>query len=188
MRLSNFQQLQSEIRKKISLNLVDSFGASFVEALDQKQAKQVLGFALDLIRPYFQGLNLRVAALSAENIEINIPAKVLHQDEHLGVDEGVICSAALFAFRLLWKRNSPSEQMNLDLQKLEFERVRLAKGDLRLKIHFSKVTREAILAELVDKSESMIELTAMIFDQEDQLVAKTQLIASLKRPQALEWK
>lgn len=204
MRLRNIQRFQSRIQKKIGQKINKNLHENFErltdiveevsEAIDSKSPKTVLNFALDVLKPYLRALGLRIARISEEQIEVILPEKFHNSGTFevgsldLQPDEGAICSAATFAFRQLWKRNSPKGRFSISVQKLSFERVREMRGDLSFRFELSKFTRETIFANLADKEKSESEFVIHVYNEAEQIVAEVHIIADLFLNKTLDWK
>jgi hypothetical protein len=194
MRLRNFQQIQSHLQKKISKNINKKFNKitglveEVTEQLDLRQPKTVLNFALDMIKPYLQTLGLRISKLSEEQIEVVLPEKFKYMDINQELDEGAVCSAAVFSFRQLWNRNSPKGHFEIHIQKIHFERFRDLHSDLLLRLELGKLNREAIFADLSDTKRASTDMIVHIYDREEQLVGQVNILADLKLIEAIERK
>jgi hypothetical protein len=194
MRLRNFQQIQSRLQKKFGKNLNKKFNKitglmeEVTEQIDLRQPKTVLNFALDMIKPYLQTLGLRISKLSEEQIEVVLPEKFKYMDVNQELDEGAVCSAAVFAFRQLWLRNSPKGHFEIHIQKIQFERFRDLASDLFLRLELGTLNREAIFADLSDRKKAQTDMIVHIYDQKEQLVGQVNILAELNLVEAIEWK
>lgn|GEM_PF-4214051 len=158
----------------------------------QQQAQEILGLALDLTKPYLQGLGFRVAKLSPELIELIIPQKALLAGANGGLDEGldpaILCQAATYALNLLWLRSAhPQISARLWIRKLECEQIRPAVGNQRLTLTHSTILMESLRlalqqhgAPLEDKEPLRAQWTAQVFDQQESLTAKIEITAELR--------
>lgn len=161
------------------------------EAIDAKSPKTVLNFALDVIKPYLQALGLRVSRISEENIEVILPAKFQSTSQDQQLDEGAICSAGIFAFKQLWKKNSPKGKFSISIQKIIFEKIRTHQfehGDLSLRFELPKLTRETIFADLSDRENNQSQFLILVYNQSEHIVAEIHLVADLHLNKSLEWK
>ena len=194
LRVRQYQHFQAELEKSFRQRLgqwsgsVETALENLAEQVDIKQPKQVLQFALDVVRPYLQSLGLRVAKLTAENIEVVLPEHPLHQDMKSFLDEGAVCSASLFAFRKLWKRNAPKGPFSWKVLKFEFEALRELQGPLHIKWNLPTLQREALYAELAETQRALQDTVVHVFNGQDQLVAQVHLHAELRAMKILDWK
>jgi hypothetical protein len=187
---TNFQHIRTGLSKKLNKRILKVTEAveDFADHLDAKHPKQALNFALDLLKPYLQALGLRIAKLSEEQVEVIMPEKVLFQNSEHEHDEGAIVTAALFAYKTLWSKNAPKGNFQVQIKKVELEKVRAATGDLHIKILMSKLAREAVFADLADHNSATQEIQLQIYDINKQVVAQVQVSAMLKLAVSLDWK
>ncbi len=195
LRLRKYQHFKAELQKKwgaeisrVTHHFQDSL-EHITAQLEPGGPKKVINLALDVMRPYFkpylQSLGLRISRLTYQNIEVILPAKFLLEDSQENVDEGAAVTAALFAFRTLWKKNSPRRIFQVEILNFEFEHLRPLQAPLFLRFNLTSSQRESIYVELSDQSRSIHESTVQIYDQEDQAVAKVLIKAELKMEKVL---
>lgn len=197
MKFNNYQHFQKNVGKKLSKNLKKMTGSAYelaetlaeelVSHLQGKQPRHILNFALDFIRPYIQTLGLRVSKLTPEKVEIVIPSKALHQDANQNLDEGALVSAALFAFKTLWRKNAPKGHFKIEVKKFEYEKIRDPQAPVRIRIEMSALARETLFAELSENKSAVQELTANILDTDQQILAKVHIQAELGLLKAINW-
>jgi hypothetical protein len=197
MKFNNYQHFQKSVSKKLSKNLkkitssandlAETLAEELVNHIQGKPPQHILNFALDFIRPYIQTLGLRVSKLTSENVEVVIPGKVLYQDVNQNLDEGALISASLFAFKKLWKKNSPKGHFKIEIKKIEFEKIRDPKAPVRIRLELSAMTRETIFADLVESKTATQDIMAHILDSELQVLAKVHIQAELSLLKAINW-
>ena len=194
MRFGIFQQIVQQISEQglpktvssaVNISVTKSVeGAERVlDALPHRgrirSVRDAFSVALDLAKPYWQGLGLRIVKLGPAGIEVIVPAKLNNADAHQEIEEGVLCSASLFALRSLWQRMAPREGTNLWVQKIEFERLHdftqrtpSTNGDLRIKTELLPTNRELLYAELLKSSKAQMQWSLLVTNENEKLVAR----------------
>jgi hypothetical protein len=143
---------------------------------------------LDLARPYLQSLGLRISRLTFQDVEVVLPGKRMQQDAQQNFDEGAVVSAALFAYRKLWRKNAPKGPFSMKISSFEFERMLDLRGPLFLRVNLSPLQREAVYAELAQQKKSNHESVVQVFDPEDRVVAKLLVRSELQAQRVIGWK
>ncbi len=178
LKIPKYQHIQAHISRLTGV-FQDSL-QDLTEHMNSGPPKQILNLALDVMRPYLRSLGLRVSQLSFQDIEVVIPAKPLSQDSQEQLDEGAVISAALFAFRRLWRKNAPRGSFHVDVLNFEFERLQPLSAPLFVRGHLPVSQREAIYVELSEHQRSVHEAGLQVYDEENQVVAKI-LVKSVLR-------
>jgi hypothetical protein len=160
-----------------------------IEALPKnasaQSVKEALSSALDLARPYWQRLGLRVVRLSSSVIEIHIPKNMATQLNEV-IEEGVLCSAAVYAVRTLWEKAAPNTRTVMQIQRIEFERCGDFSSHLRLKAELPALSRELLYADLQNKDQATQDWSLLITNENEALVAKLNLNCTYKNRKAPE--
>ena len=159
-----------------------------VEQINSPQARQILNSALDLVRPHFLSLGIRVTRLGTHEIEILVPRKMRNLDDRGDFIPGILMSATTEAYRLLWTRNAPPGEFQVTLEQVQFQALKTARGDVRVRFQLSDLAREARLAELSKNKISEHEGVLRLYDEEDQVCAEVQVKSRLLLKEMLEWK
>ena len=177
MRLGNFQQIVDQALQQAfqqTLNGADKLLESLPSSKEGLSVRAIMSSLLDLAKPYWQRLGLRVVKIHQDFIEIHIPANVVTTQNGV-IEEGVLCSAAVFAVRVLWERNSPSLKTQLEVYRFDFERVEAYRGDLRLRAQLPSLQRELMLANVASDQSTPMEWSLLIHGEDDKVVAKIHL-------------
>jgi acyl-coenzyme A thioesterase PaaI-like protein len=153
-----------------------------------RKTKQGLNFALDYVRPFFKSLGLRIAKLRSTQIEIIIPTKPKNWKSNGRIHEGVLLSTMIEAIEILWHRNRPEGNFNLQIQKAQIEFYKTLNSDIRFRMEMTEIERESVFAELNKTQESEQELIGKFYNQDEILVAEGQLKIKLTSPLEIEWK
>jgi hypothetical protein len=180
MTLRDFQQDFNKIAEQIV--------GQIAEQINSRHAKQVLNSALDLIRPHFLSLGLRVTRLSNSEIEILLPKKSRNLDERGDFLPGILISSATEAYRLLWMRNAPAGEFQLRILAVQYQALKNPKGSVRVRLQLSDLSREANLAELTKRKSSEHEGVLRLHDEDDQICAEIIVKGLLSIQEMLEWK
>lgn len=180
MRVRDFQQDFNKIAEQIV--------GQIAEQISSPHAKRVLNSALDLIRPHFLSLGLRVTRLGAHEIEVLIPKKKRNLDERGDFIPGILMSSATEAYRLLWTRNAPPGEFQIIIDGVQYQALKNPKGVVRVRMELSELSREARLAELSKNKSSEHEGVLRLHDEEDQICAEINIKSRLLLKEMLEWK
>lgn len=187
MTLRDFQRDFNKNFNKIT-DLVEGVVSDFAEQISSPQAKKVLNSALDLIRPHFLSIGARISILGTSQVELNLPRKARNLDEHGQILPGVQISAAIEAYRLLWKRNAPHGEFQIVIKNVQTRFLKFTKDDLKIRGELGDVAREARWAELSKNKQSQHEMTLHLFDSEDQICTEVEIQSELYLKEMLEWK
>jgi hypothetical protein len=160
----------------------------FAEQVTSPQAKKALNSALDLIRPHFLSIGARISVLGTSQVELTLPRKARNLDEHGQILPGVQISAAIEAYRLLWKRNAPEGQFQVAIRNVEARFLKFTKDDLKIRGELGDVAREARWAELSKNKQSHHEMTLHLFDEQGQICTEVDIESDLYLKEMLEWK
>ena len=187
MTLRAFQRDFNKNFNKIT-GLVESVVTDVAEQVTSPRAKKALNSALDMIRPHFLSLGARVSILSTAQIELTLPRKLRNLDEHGQILPGVQISAAVEAYRLLWKRNAPQGEFQINIQNVQTRFLKFTKDDLKIRGELGDIAREARWAELEKNKRSRHSMTLHIFDSQDQICTEVEIESELLFKELLEWK
>ncbi len=187
MTLRDFQRDFNKNFDKIS-GLVESVVNDFAEQVTSPQAKKALNSALDLIRPHFLSIGARISVLSSSQVELTIPRKTRNLDEHGQILPGVQISAAIEAYKLLWKRNAPKGEFQIVIKSAEARFLKFTRDDLKIRGELGDLAREARWAELSKDKQSQHEMTLHLFDSENQICTEVEIRSELYLKEMLEWK
>lgn len=187
MRLQDFQQ---NLDKKFqsNINKITNLVEEVTGHLKTQTPKSALNFALDLLKPYLQALELRISRLSLSSIEIIVPAKSKNLNSNNEIDEGILLSSALYGIQLLWEKRKPEGPTEIRMTAAQIEILKPRRGNLRLRTELGEIAREAIFAELVQNSRSHQDFSVQIFDEHDQIVAQIFLKIEFQHQPVLKWK
>lgn len=167
---------------------VEQVAEQIVEQINSPQARQILNSALDLVRPHFLSLGIRVTRLGVHEIEILIPRKVRNLDERSEFIPGILMSSSTEAYRLLWTRNAPPGEFQVVMDSVQFQSLKNPRGDVRVRFQLSELARESRLAELSKNKISEHEGVLRLYDDEDQVCAEVLVKSRLLLKEMLEWK
>lgn len=187
MNLRDFQQDFNKKFNKIT-NLVESVVSDVAEQVTSPSTKKALNSALDLIRPHFLSLGARISVLSSSQIELTLPRKARNLDEHGQILPGVQVSAAIEAYRLLWKRNAPEGEFQIVVKSAEARFLKFTKADLKVRAELPELAREARWAELSKNKKSTHRMTLHLFDEQDQICTEVEIESEFFLKEMLEWK
>lgn len=158
------------------------------EQVNSPAAKRALNSALDLIKPHFISLGARISILSTSQVELKIPRKARNLDEHGQILPGVQVSAAVEAYRLLWKRNAPNGHFQIVIKSVQAKFLKFTKDDLKVRGELSDLAREARWAELAKHKQSQHQMTLHFFDEQGQICSEVEIESELYLKEMLEWK
>lgn len=183
----NFQQFENQFQSQMV--------HWFEEAMDHlpphwgaRRLQPRLERVIDQFRPAVRALRLRVSCLQLNKIEMTLPARRWVQNENREVEEGAIISAATQCFKLLWKRNAPPRTLEIHIENLSLEFMKVAAGTLHFRAELGERQRESVLADLLNQKKSQHEMMVRIFDVEEQLVATATIKGQITWTHSLEWK
>jgi len=154
-----------------------------------KVGKQIpqLNLALDFLRPHIQALGLRIARLSRSQVEIVLPNKFRNRGSRGMVLEGAVVMAAVEALKWLWDQNKPDGNFRQEISKVTFEGLKPLMGELRLRDELAELPRETALLELANGNRSSMVMVVVVFDQDEQVVARVEVEMNLGLTPALQW-
>lgn len=187
MTLRDFQR---DFNKNFNLitNLVEGLVSDVAGQVNSPRTRKALNTALDLVRPHFISMGARISTLSTTRIELTLPQKARNLDEQGQILPGVQISAAVEAFRLLWKRNSPEGEFQVVIKKVESRFIKFSSSNLKVRGELSDLAREARWAELSKHKRSSHQMTLHLFDDQDQICTEIEIEADLFLKEMLEWK
>ncbi len=191
MRLRDFQR---DFNKNFGQNFnkvadfVEGFVTDLADQVNSPRTKQTLNSALDLVRPHFISLGLRISVLSSTKIELMLPCKARNLDERGELLQGVQISSAIEAFKLIWKRNAPEGEFQIVIRNVKTQFMKPANKDLHLRCELSELVRESCWAELAAQKFSHQTLDLKFFDDQEQVVSEVEVEADLYIKEMLEWK
>jgi hypothetical protein len=187
MTLRDFRRDFNKNFNKIT-GVVESVVMDVAEQVTSPRTKKVLNSALDVIRPHFLSLGARISILAPAKIELTLPRKLRNLDEHGQILPGVQVSAAVEAYRLLWKRNAPEGEFQIVIQNVQARFLKFTKEDLKIRGELGDIAREARWAELEKHKRSRHQMTLHIFDSQDQICTEVEIESELLFKELLEWK
>ena len=168
--------------------LVGSVVHDLSEQVQSPRARRALSSALDLVRPHFVSLGVRISVLSSSQIELLLPRKKRNLDEHGQILMGVQISAAIEAYKLLWKRNAPDGEFQVTIRGVQARILRPTQSAIKIRGELSEVAREARWAELAKSKKSRHEITLHLFDDQEQICGEVDIQSDLSLQEFLEWK
>jgi hypothetical protein len=183
----NFKHQVTDKLGKVT-ELVESVVTDVAEQVTSPTTKKVLNSALDMIRPHFISLGARISILSTSKIELTLPRKARNLDEQGQILPGVQVSAAVEAFRLLWKRNAPEGDLQIVIKNVQSRFLKFSKDDLKVRGELGDIAREARWAELEKHKRSQHQMTLYLFDSQDQICTEVEIESELLFKELLEWK
>lgn len=187
MTLRDFQRDFNKNFNKIS-GLVESVVSDLAEQVTSPQTKKALNSALDLIRPHFLSIGARISVLGTSKVELTLPRKARNLDEHGQILPGVQISAAIEAYKLLWKRNAPEGEFQIVIKSVQSRFLKFTKSDLKIRGELGDLAREARWAELSKNKQSHHQMTLHVFDDQDQICSEVEIESELFLKEMLEWK
>ena len=132
---------------------------------------------------------MRLVRLSSNQIEIMIPAKKRNLGNDGNLLTGVMVSAGLEAYKLLWKRNFfDNLNVQITFENMDWQQMRPTKSDVRIRAELPTAARESVLAELSKKQKANHEIQIRFFDQQDIIIGELHLLADFRISHLLEWK
>ncbi|MEZ0392108.1 MAG: hypothetical protein ACAH59_07840 [Pseudobdellovibrionaceae bacterium] len=185
--MRDFQRDFNKNFNKIT-DLVESVVSDVAEQVTSPTAKKVLNSALDLVKPHFISLGARISVLSTSQVELTLPRKARNLDEHGQILPGVQISAAVEAYRLLWKRNAPEGEFQVVIKNVQGRFLKFTKSDLRIRGELGDLAREARWAELSKSKQSRHQMTLHFFDEQNQICSEVEIESELYLKEMLEWK
>ncbi len=183
----NFNKITGNLTGNLT-SLVESIATDVAEQVTSPRTKKVLNSALDVIRPHFLSLGARISILSSSKIELTLPRKLRNLDEHGQILPGVQVSAAVEAYRLLWKRNAPEGEFQIIIKNVQTRFLKFSKDDLKVRGELGDLAREARWAELEKHKRSHHQMTLNLFDSQDQICTEVEIESELLFKELLEWK
>lgn len=182
----NFNQIADSLTESL-----EQFTIDCIQQVPSPKAKKVLSYALDLLRPHFLSLGVRVSVLSPLRLELILPAKPRVVDSDGNIFLGVQTSAAVEGYRMWWRRNLP---VNLAKQGCEVRLLQVhtrvhksCNQDLRLRGEVSEISRESCLAELLQNKKSKHQMTIYCVDSENQICTELDIECELLNKDLLTW-
>ncbi len=159
-----------------------------VEQIGSPKTKAALNSALDILRPHFLSLGARVSVLSSSQVELILPRKIRNLDEHGQILAEVQISAAVEAYRMLWRRNAPQGQFQILIKNVHAQFLKFTQSDLKIRGELSEITREARWSELAKNKHSRHEMTFHFYDDQNQICSEVEIHSELFLKEMLEWK
>jgi len=181
MRLRDFQQDFKKIAR-----LAGGLAEDLTGSLDQAQAKRLLSSALDWVRPFHLAIGFRIRKLSRDRAEAVIPNRAHNTNADGDVQEAVVISVAQELSKLLIARWELPVEFELD--QIQFQRLQRMSGELVVRLEWEELSREALRAELMQKTWALQEWAVFVNDQNDRRVADVHLNFKLRLPQSLNGK
>ena len=191
MRLRDFRR---DFNKNFSKNLdkvtdvMGGLATDVVEQVNSPKTKAALNSALDLLRPHFLSLGARVSILSSSQVELALPRKMRNLDEHGQILPEVQISAAVEAYRMLWRRNAPEGHFQIVIKEVQAKFLKFSKTVFKIRGELSEITRESKWAELAKHKRSSHEMTLHLFDEENQICSEIDIRSEFFLKEMLEWK
>jgi hypothetical protein len=191
MRLRDFQR---DFNKNFSKNLnkvtdlMGDLATDVVEQVNSPKAKAALNSALDVLRPHFLSLGARISILSSSQVELTLPRKKRNLDEHNQILPEVQISAAVEAYRMLWRRNASEGEFQIVIKDIQAKLLKFSKSNLKIRGELSDITRESKWAELARYKRSTHEMTLHLFDEQDQICTEIDIQSEIYLKEMLEWK
>lgn len=169
-----FQKTKSEIElelKNLGFNLSASDISSLLEEISPEKSRTALSYILNYIRPWTQGLGLRVVRLSDSQVEIVIPPHSRNKNNQNEIHIGTFVPAALEAAQIFWARHLPGP-FDLSVETVFLKNVLPITSEVRLRTEFDHVLRESFLAMLRSTSIQKLEMSFQLYNEQDQLGAE----------------
>ena len=187
MRLRDFPQDINKNFTKIAV-LVEDLVSDVAEQIQSPRTKKTLNTALDMLRPHFVSLGVRVSVLGPHSVELILPRKT----RNLGADgeilPGVQISAGIEAYKLLWMRNAPEGEFRIQIKNVKVQFFKAGQGPLRLRGELSEIARESKWAELLKNKRSHHVMSLHVYDSEEQICAEIEIESELYLQEMLDWK
>jgi hypothetical protein len=187
MTLRDFRRDFNKNFNKIT-GLVESVVTDLADQVTSPQTKKALNSALDLIRPHFLSIGARISILGPLQVELTLPRKARNLDEHGQILPGVQISGAIEAYKLLWKRNAPEGEFQINIRNVQTRFLKFTKDDLKVRGELGDLAREARWAELQKNKHSQHTMTLHLFDNEGQICTEVEIESELFLKEMLEWK
>lgn len=183
----NFNQIADSITEGLEQLTLDC-----IQQVPSAKAKMVLSYALDLLRPHFLSLGVRISVLAPLRVELILPAKPRVLDSEGCIFLGVQTSAAIEGYRLWWQRNLPANlaRQGCQIRVLQVQ-ARVHKPshqDLHIRGEVSEISRESCLAELMQNKKTKHQMTMYCVDSENQICTEFDLESELTCKDLLAWK
>jgi hypothetical protein len=178
--------LPNHINKK--LQMISSIFDEFVDQINHPRVRAIIAYALDSVRPHNLSLGLRLVKLNSNQIELVLPRKQRNCASDGNVLPGVLVSAGLEAFRLLWERNFfENQNVQIQFKSMDWSQIRPTKRQVRVKAELPTIARESTLAELNKQKKASQQMQVKFFD-EDLLVGELLISADFSVSELLDWK
>jgi hypothetical protein len=178
--------LPFHINKK--LQTISSIFDEFVEQINHPRVRAIIAYALDSVRPHNLSLGLRLAKLSTNQIELILPHKRRNCASDGSVLPGVLVSAGLEAFKILWERNFfENQKVQIQFKNMDWSQLRPTKKQVRVKAELSTLARESTLAEL-NKNKKASQQMQVKFFEEDMIVGELLITADFLVSELIDWK
>lgn len=139
--------------------------AALVEELSPQASKKMISYALDILRPFSQGMGLRVETLTETQIEVHLPPRPHNLTEKNYFHEGALLGAALETIRLIWARHAPLGQFYVHATESQLITPDPVSEKVIIKLELDDQARESCLADLRTQNHSQYEQQVLLFDQ-----------------------
>lgn len=194
MRFPSFQQnFQGKLTDQV-LKLVDqqllhfvNLADDFDQSLPRSPLKTSLGWAINKLKPYLRSTGIRVRILSETEVEVFVPKWERNLGVFGSIDEGIVVSAASFAFRSLWRRNRPKGDFHFLVKKMDLNVITKFDSDLILRWELPVLQREALFSQLRSKDSVEFQTQVLIKDVDEMLRGEIEIHAIVSILPLLEW-
>ena len=135
-------------------------------------AKKIWGLTPFLNSPFIIALALKVQNLTDETVEVQIPNTLQNRNELGELHSSVMISAAQFASQIIWKRHIRPQLEEMSLTELQSHfALRPSKSKAFVRAKLAETEREAVLRKLKIGETVSHEMTVVVTDDKDQILA-----------------
>lgn len=157
------------------------------ETVQSPRARAFLTSALEFVRPHHLALGLRVSRLSITHVEVVVPQQKPEYGENYGIDPGVFITAASLGAQLLLRRLDQPDLGAVMIRDAHFQALSPLNSELRGRLELTKLTQEALRAELKKKGSSELELVMSFFDESDRRAADCSILYLCRAADQISW-
>lgn len=153
--------------------------AALIEEVSPQASKKFISYALDILKPFTQGMGLRVETLTETQVEVHLPLRPHNLTAQNVFHEGVLLGAAIESVKMIWGRHAPLGQFQLFTTEAELITPDPLSQKVILKLELDDATREQCLSELRRQNHSSYEQHVLLFDQNQKSVGQVNLRVNL---------
>lgn len=149
--------------------------AALLEEVSPRASKKFLSYALDILKPFTQGMGLTVKTLTETQIEVHLPLRPHNLTAQNEFHEGVLLGAAIETVKLIWGRHAPLGQFRLFTTEAELITPDPISQKVVFKLELDDQTRERCLSDLRNQKHSQYEQQVLIFDEQQKSLGRVNL-------------